>query len=276
MKPYWSDDHLTLYGGDCREVMASMTAESVHCVVTSPPYWQLRDYGHPAQLGMELTPEAYVAALVAVFREVRRVLRSDGTVWLNLGDTFAASGKGGGGNRGDRKNWRSIAGRSGWRTPPAGYKPKDITLTPFQVADALRRDGWYLRQVIVWAKPAAVEPMRLDRPASSHEYVFLMSRSEHYAARQPMDAPWWGHSVWTIRSDADSSHQAMMPTQLATRCILAGTPPGGIVLDPFAGSGTVGIAAGSVGRRAVLVDLNPEYLQQALARNAQAPLGLVG
>lgn len=271
MTPYFRDDWLTLYEGDCRAVMETIPDEAVHCVVTSPPYWQLRDYGDPRQLGMELTPEDYIAAMVDVFREVRRVLNRYGSVWLNVGDTYAASGKGGGGNRGDRKHWRSIAGRSGWRTPPPGYKPKDITLTPFQLAHALRVDGWYLRQVIVWAKPAAVEPMRLDRPATSHEYVFLLAKSEHYAARGA-DYAWWGHSVWSISSDADSSHQAMMPSELASRCILAGSRAGDIILDPFGGSGTVGRVANSLSREAILIDLNGHEL--ALARNLQGPLGL--
>lgn len=267
-----SDQWLTVLHGDCREILPTLEAESVNCVVTSPPYWQLRDYGHPSQLGMELTPELYVAALVDTFRAVRRVLKADGSLWLNLGDSWAASGKGGGGNRADRKNWRSIVGRSGFRSPPAGYKMKDLTLAPFQVAHAMRQDGWYLRQVIVWAKPAAVEPLRLDRPAASHEYIFLLTPSEHYAVRNP-GAAWWGHSVWSIRSDADSSHMAMMPTELAVRCIRAGTSPGETVLDPFAGSGTVGIAAQSLSRRAVLIDLNADTDNLA-ARNAQTPLGL--
>ena len=268
MTLHYQDEWLSIYAGDCRAVMADMPADSVDCVVTSPPYWQLRDYGHPDQLGMELTPELYVAAMVDAFREVRRVMKPTASLWLNLGDSFAASGKGGGGNRGDRKNWRSIAGRSGWRSPPPGYKPKDLTLVPFQVAMALRQDGWYLRQVIVWRKPAAVEPTRLDRPATSHEYVYLLAKSEHYAARDPGMA-WWGHTVWDIVSDSDSSHHAIMPTELARRCILAGSQPGHLILDPFAGSGTVGRAAQQLSRRAVLVDLNPE-----LAGASQTPLGL--
>lgn len=273
MTPYFTDPWLSIFEGDCRTVLREMEPESVNCVVTSPPYWQQRDYGHPDQLGMELTPAEYVDAMVGAFREVRRVLIPTGSLWLSLGDTYAASGKGGGGNRGDRKNWRSIAGRSGFRSPPAGYKPKDITLAPFLVADALRRDGWYLRQVIVWAKPAAVEPMRLDRPATSHEYVFLLSRAEHYTVMDPGVA-WWGHSVWNIRSDGDSSHQAMMPTELAARCIRAGSRPGDLILDPFAGSGTVGRAAQSLSRRVVLIDLNAEYVRHCLVRNAQTPMGL--
>lgn len=268
MTPHYSDDWLTVYGGDCREVLASLPADSVDCVVTSPPYWQLRDYGHPAQLGMELTPEEYVDAMVLAFREVRRVMTPEATLWLNLGDTFAASGKGGGGSRGDRKAWRSIVGRSGFRTPPAGYKLKDLTLVPFQVVMALRQDGWWVRQVIVWRKPAAVEPTRLDRPATSHEYIFLLARSEHYAARNP-GLPWWGQTVWDITTDGDASHQAMMPTELARRCILAGSKQGQIILDPFAGSGTVGRAAQQLSRRAVLIDLNPE-----LDGAGQTPLGL--
>jgi site-specific DNA-methyltransferase (cytosine-N4-specific) len=268
MTPFYADDWLTIYEGDCRAVLAGLPADSVEIVVTSPPYWMLRDYGHPSQLGMEDTPELYVEAMVSAFRLVRDVMTPTATLWLNLGDTFAASGMGGGGSRGDRKAWRSIAGRNGWRSPPAGYKPKDLTLVPFQLAMALRRDGWYLRQVIVWRKPAAVEPTRLDRPATSHEYIYLLSKSEHYAARDP-GLPWWGHSVWDIKTDADSSHQAMMPTELARRCILAGSKIGDTVLDPFSGSGTVARAAQQLNRRSILIDLNPE-----LGGAAQTPLGL--
>jgi DNA modification methylase len=166
----------TLVHGDCRQAMQAMADGSVHCCVTSPPYWGgVRDYGVDGQLGMERQPEDYVSSLVGVFAEVRRVLRADGSLWLNVGDVYAASGKGGGGNRGDRISWATIAGRTGYRNPPEGYKPKDITLVAFQLAHALRLDGWYARQTIIWRKPGAVEPMRLDRPASSHEYLFLLT-----------------------------------------------------------------------------------------------------
>lgn len=242
----------------------------VQTVVTSPPYWGgLRDYGHAAQVGMERDPSAYVATLVAVFREVRRVLRPDGTVWLNLGDVYAASGKGGGGNRGNRACWETVRERKGFRMPPAGFKQKDLTLVAFAAADALRADGWYLRSVIVWRKKSATEPMRRDRPAVSHEYVFMFAAAESYVAENPGES-WWGHSVWDINTDADARHPAAMPSELARRCIIVGCPVGGLVLDPFIGSGTVSRVAERLDRRCVGVDLS----YQALATELTAQRGL--
>jgi DNA modification methylase len=231
----------------------------VQTIVTSPPYWGgIRDYGHDAQLGMERDPAEYVAVLVAAFALARDLLADDGTLWLNVGDVYAASGKGGGGNRGNRAGWATVKERKGFRMPPAGYKMKDLTLVAFQLADALRRDGWYLRQTVIWKKPAAVEPMRLDRPATSHEYLFLLSKSEIYRARNP-GHKWWGHSVWEIASDSDGSHPAAMPSELPERCILVGTECGQTVFDPFFGSGTTGHVAQRLGRPFIGCELNRDY-----------------
>lgn len=256
--------------GDCRDVMASMDAASVQTCVTSPPYWGgVRDYGVAGQLGMDRQPADYVAGMVEVFRAVRRVLREDGSLWLNVGDVYAASGKGGGGNRGDRKSWSSIAGRTGFRTAPAGFKPKDLTLTPFMLADALRRDGWFLRQTVIWAKPSAVEPPRLDRPSLSHEYVYLLTPGRDSAVRHPGEA-WFTRSVWEIAPEARVDHPATMPAELARRCIVSSSTPGDTVLDPFAGSGTTGMVATGNGRDAILCELNPEYA--TLIRERIGPL----
>lgn len=256
--------------GDCRESMRALIAEGVkvQMCVTSPPYWGgLRDYGSEGQLGLERDPFEYVATMVDVFDLVGALIRDDGTLWLNIGDVFAASGKGGGGNRGGRKSWETVRERKGFRMPPAGYKMKDLTLVPFALADGLRKAGWYLRQSIIWRKPAASEPMRLDRPACSHEYLFLLARSEHYFARNP-GQKWWGHSVWDIRTDSDGSHPAQMPSELAERCILAGSRPGDIVFDPFFGSGTTGEVAQRMGREWIGCELNPEYGQLAERRTS--------
>lgn len=221
-----------------------------------------------APLGSERAPEEYACHLVEVFREVRRVLRQDGCVWLNIGDVYAAAGKGGGGLRGARTTnwWRVVADRRGFRMPPSGYKRKDLTLVAFQVADALRRDGWYLRQTVVWAKGRATEPLRLDRPSASHEYIFQMTRSEHYAARNPGEA-WWGSSVWEIPVHNSVDHPATFPEELPRRCIVASSRPGDVVLDPFNGSGTTGRVALRMGRRYIGIDTSREYLSgQALRR----------
>lgn len=252
--------------GDALTVLASLPAKSVQCVVTSPPYWQLRSYGEDAaEIGAELTPGEYVANLVAVGAQLHRVLASDGTFWLNLGDSYAASGKGGGGSLRNRASWSGIIGRNGFRSPPPGYKMKDITLAPFKVAEALRAAGWYLRSVIVWAKGQPSEPPRLDRPSTSHEYLFLLAKQEVYRASNP-GAAWWGSTVWTIRPDMSSAHSATMPEELVRRCLLVGSRPGDVVLDPFAGSGTTLAVAKRLGREWLGIELNPDYIALAEKR----------
>jgi DNA modification methylase len=190
---HYRDDWLTVMLGDCRDVMRSMPAESVHMVVTSPPYWGLRDYGSPGQLGLEPTPEAYVESMVAVFREVRRVLRSDGTVWLNLGDSYAGSW-GNQGRKPERGTQRPINGEmltpvldgrypakeSNTGAVPPGLKPKDLVGIPWRVAFALQADGWYLRSEIIWAKSNPMPESVTDRPTKAHEQVFLLTKSARY------------------------------------------------------------------------------------------------
>lgn len=186
---------VTIRHGDCREVLRTMPDQSVHCCVTSPPYFGLRDYGVAGQIGLEPTPDQFVAEMVAVFREVRRVLRDNGTLWLNLGDSYAASGRGGNpddsahqkqsSNRGSRQFFQEgivDAGAIGrkWVKPPAGYKQKDLIGIPWLVAFALRADGWYLRQDIIWSKPNPMPESVQDRCTKSHEYIFLLSKSRRY------------------------------------------------------------------------------------------------
>lgn len=166
--------------GDCRERLATLPDQSVHCCVTSPPYYGLRDYGVDGQIGLEQTPDSYVAELVAVFREVRRVLRDDGTLWLNLGDSYAGSPASGG------EQSARMTGGEHKRTPkgpyirPTGLKPKDLIGIPWRVAFALQADGWYLRSDIIWAKPNAMPESVKDRPTRSHEYLFLLAKSATY------------------------------------------------------------------------------------------------
>lgn len=175
--------------GDCRDVLRSLPAESVHCVVTSPPYWGLRDYGVAGQIGLEPTPDEYVGALVGVFREMRRVMRKDGTLWLNLGDSYAATTKGSGGigkgtlNCGPALNaWSTEKQKlNGLRSFNLGdLKPKDLCGIPWRVAFALQADGWYLRQDIIWSKPNPMPESVRDRCTKAHEYIFLLSKSEKY------------------------------------------------------------------------------------------------
>lgn len=175
--PYTDDGDFTLYQGDALTVLRELPPESVHACVTSPPYWGLRDYGTPGQLGLEPTPEEYVARMVEVFREVRRVLRKDGTLWLNIGDSYAS------GMRDAYADDRKYGGAraSDQRPPtPLGLKPKDLCGVPWRLAFALQADGWYLRADIIWAKPNPMPESVTDRPTKSHEYVFLLSKSPRY------------------------------------------------------------------------------------------------
>ncbi|MDC3735455.1 site-specific DNA-methyltransferase [Pseudomonas syringae pv. syringae] len=179
--------------GDCIDMMRTLPNESVHTCVTSPPYYGLRDYGVDGQIGLEETPTEFIARLVDVFREVRRVLRADGTIWVNMGDSYATGGRGGGGSymaeRGDAA-WKGKGSATGWRSAPAGFKHKDLMGMPWRLAFALQDDGWYLRQDIIWHKPNPMPESTRDRCTKAHEYLFLLSKSRRYhydsdAIREP-------------------------------------------------------------------------------------------
>lgn len=176
-----------LLHGDCRDVLKTLASASVHCVVTSPPFYGLRDYGVANQIGLEATPDAFVAELVAVFRECRRVLRDDGTLWLNLGDSYAAGGTGGASDKSRLHGGKGVGalekikqGPAISRSPPIGLKPKDLIGIPWMVAFALRADGWWLRQDIIWSKPNPMPESVTDRCTKAHEYLFLLSKSPRY------------------------------------------------------------------------------------------------
>ena len=288
--------------GDCLEVLRGLPDGMAQTCVTSPPYYGLRDYGHAGQIGLEETPDAYVARLVDVFREVRRVLRDDGTLWLNLGDSYAAGGNGGG-NKNDTNVGSLTVGR---KLPPSGYKSKDLLGIPWMVAFALRADGWWLRQDIIWHKPNPMPESVTDRCTKAHEYLFLLTKSARYFydADSIREAPTGrtdalsvintgannerekrtlnndgtiganARSVWPIATQPYSgAHFATMPPALAERCIKAGSKPGDMVLDPFGGANTTGLVADRLGRSATLIELNPEYARLARERiTADAPL----
>ena len=179
MKPFYQDGSVTLLNADVLTGLASLPDGSVQCCVTSPPYWGLRDYGNDGQLGLEATPEEYVANMVAVFREVRRVLRDDGTLWLNLGDSYAGSG-GAGNQFGQLEKEGFNTYKQAGRPKEIGLKPKDLVGIPWRVAFALQADGWYLRSDIIWAKPNPMPESVTDRPTKAHEYIFLLSKSAKY------------------------------------------------------------------------------------------------
>lgn len=338
--------------GDCRDVLGTLPDKSVNCCVTSPPYFGLRDYGVDGQIGLEQTPDAFVAEMVAVFREVRRVLRDDGTLWLNLGDSYAGSGKGGNPeegkqatNRGSQsvgvlygtgKTAREAAVTNVTRKTFDGIKAKDLIGIPWRVAFALQADGWYLRQDIIWSKPNPMPESVTDRCTKAHEYLFLLSKSARYhfdadaiaeAVAESSIARWaqdvenqvgsdrvpgktngtmkavgrknprsqgletaavkgestfgFGEvrnkrSVWTVATQPFSeAHFATFPPSLIEPCIKAGCPTGGTVIDPFGGAGTTGLVSDRLQRDAILIELNPAYVE--IARNRlTADAGMFG
>ena len=297
--------------GDCIEGMRSLPDQSVHTCVTSPPYFGLRDYGMAGQIGLEDTPDAFVARLVDVFREVRRVLRDDGTLWLNLGDSYATTSKtqstpkARGGRFGEAGGSGRIVAETDQITTrrpegfSAGLPEKNLLGIPWRVAFALQADGWYLRQDIIWHKPNPMPESVTDRCTKAHEYVFLLSKGPKYffdadaikeegsgripgnkkptakrgasvetaaegsgifAAQQRPCENRNRRSVWTVTTKPfKGAHFATFPPDLIEPCILAGSPVGGTVLDPFGGSGTTAGVAMRNGRNAILCELNPEY-----------------
>ena len=343
---------LEVIQGDSLEVLRRLPSNSIHCCVTSPPYWGLRDYGVEGQIGLENTPEEFVKKLVEVFREVHRVLRKEGTLWLNLGDSYATTYKGGNkANFGDK----SFTNKGGLNIPllelQHGLKPKDLVGVPWRVAFALQAEGWFLRQDIIWHKPNPMPESVKDRPTKAHEYIFLLSKSKNYyynaeaikekciwdldglqtdarkerafsdhkamptklkngiRPKSKFPSGWAingehsaiahnqgqrrfdkqrGHSrrhagfnnrwdqmskleqcsgirnkrsVWTVTTQPyKEAHFATYPPDLIKPCVLAGCPAGGLILDPFAGSGTTGEVALELGRRAILIELNPKYI----------------
>ena len=283
--------------GDCVGIMNKWADEGVkvHTCVTSPPYWGLRDYGIEGQLGLEKTPEEYVSGMVNVFRAVRRILRKDGTVWLNLGDSYATSGQSGWqGKNGQRAN-RAFTAENLPLKSAAGIKTKDLIGIPWMVAFALRTDGWFLRQDIIWHKPNTMPERVKDRCTKAHEYIFLLSKAQKYyynqasimekvenkgVPRKFRDAKEHNactkrndngrmyfpkenrnkRSVWTVPTTPyRGDHFATFPPKLITPCILAGAPENGIVLDPFMGSGTTAMVALQNNRQYLGCELNPQY-----------------
>lgn len=306
--------------GDCRDRLRELPDGSVNTCVTSPPYFGLRDYGHEGQMGLEPTPDEFVSGMVEVFREVRRVLRDDGTLWLNIGDSYAGSwGNYGGQNRGKGDGQREINsgslidnpayhGTERLRPPTSnkieGVKPKDLIGIPWMLAFALRADGWYLRQDIIWSKPNPMPESVRDRCTKAHEYLFLLSKGPRYyfdaeaiaessvkfanegpRGRTKQDGEGYDdakargfgnqcqvtetrnkRSVWEVTTQPfKGAHFATFPPALIEPCIKAGCPEGGTVLDPFFGAGTTGLVADRLGRDCIGIELNPEYAE--IARN---------
>lgn len=290
--------------GNCLDKLKELPDQSINTCITSPPYWGLRDYGEDKQLGMEDTPEEFVDNLVEVFREVKRVLRDDGTVWLNLGDSYCGTN-----HKKEFIDPKYKDGRAGQKFSLShkipGLKSKDLIGIPWRVAFGLQQDGWYLRQDIIWHKPNPMPESVRDRCTKSHEYIFLLSKSPKYyfdneaikedsaesskarlkqniANQKGSDrVPGKNNgnmkevggdkrnkrSVWTVTTKPfKGAHFATFPMDLIEPCVLAGCPENGTVLDPFGGSGTTGIVASNHNRKAVLIELNTEYIEIARQR----------
>lgn len=296
--------------GDNRETLRNLPDQSVQTVVTSPPYWGLRDYGEDDQIGLEQTPQEFIEQLCLVFDEIWRVLKDDGTVWVNLGDSYAQSGQGGGGSYGnERPGWTSNG-----RKAPQGLKQKDLVGIPWRFAFAMQDRGWYLRQDIIWAKPNPMPESVTDRCTKSHEYIFLLTKKPKYyfdneaikedsiwsndaragAGRLAYEGKRQGQdgtgqeafvtitdkrnkrSVWTVNTKPyKEAHFAVYPTELIEPCILAGSKEGDIILDPFSGSGTTGEVALKHGRNYIGLELNPEYAKLSEKRLTDA-IGMFG
>lgn len=276
MSEYYLDEQVKLLLGDALDQLRTLPDGSVDCIVTSPPYYSLRDYGTPGQYGLESTPAEYVETMRALFAEARRVLTDDGTLWLNLGDSYY-SAKG----RPHGVDAKQSARRGFLRPldgPGLGFPRKSLLMIPARVAIALQDDGWTLRSEITWRRTSAVpEPTAKDRPWRTTERLFLFSKAPRYWFNR---APLAGaEDVWTIEPDrgGDSgNHTAPFPIELPIRCIKAGCKPGGTVLDPFSGSGTTGAAARQLGRKYIGIDLNSAYHDLAKARFAQGVLDFGG
>lgn len=302
-----------IYHGHCLEVLKTLPSETVNTVVTSPPYWGLRDYGVDGQIGLENSVEEYVSALVEVFREIKRILKDDGTVWLNLGDAYAGSGKGAWVEK-DKQKHVYVPNPKGNETKinniPTGLKAKDLIGLPWKVAFALQADGWYLRQDIIWHKSNPMPESVTDRPTRAHEYIFLMSKQpkyyyDHEAIKIPSKNPVDDRgargnkkriptnlingirnsgvypkankrSVWQVPTKPfKEAHFAVYPEDLIEPCILAGCPLDGVVLDPFFGSGTTGLVALKHGRNFIGIELNPDYIKIAEKRLSKVQLELI-
>jgi site-specific DNA-methyltransferase (cytosine-N4-specific) len=258
--------------GDARKVLKDIPEGHFDCVVTSPPYWGLRDNGIDGLIGTETTIDEYIAELVRLFREVRRTLADDGTFWLNIGDSYASGAR----------TWRDTDAKNkglamNYRVPtPEGLKPKDLIGVPWRLAFALQADGWYLRTDLIWNKPNCQPESVKDRPTRAHEYVFLFSKSEKYyydlqAIMEPaIDSNHKSknrRSVWNINTEPYPGRQfSAYPRALVRLCVSAGSREDGRVLDPFFGSGTTGVVCNELRRECVGIELNTDYAELARER----------
>lgn len=250
--------------GDCRELLKRIPSNSIQCIVTSPPYWGLRDYGHKKQIGKEDKLDMYLEELGNIFKEIKRVLKPNGVLWLNLGDGYTS------GNRDYRDEDAKYPARFLKKRPrtPQGLKEKDLLGIPWRVAFLLQKSGWYLRNDIIWHKPNAMPESVTDRPNRNHEYIFLFTKSNKYyfkkdGLKSSRDVAL--RSVWTIINKGSRStvHSATFPEELVKICLLSSTRKNSLVLDPFMGVGTVGRVCSDLDRKFIGIELNKKYVKSA-------------
>jgi len=273
-------DPLTIINGDTREILKSIPNETFQCAITSPPYWGVRDYGIEGQIGAEKDLNKYISSLVSIFSEVRRVLKSDGTFWLNIGNTYSSGGR----------KWRQEDSKNkgramSYRPPtPEGLKKKDLIGVAWLLAMECQKDGWYLRNDLIWYKPNCQPESVKDRFTVSHEYLFLFSKSEKYlfnqeAIKEPTiigNGLKNRRTVWSINTEPyPEAHFAVFPRALVRPCIVAGSRENDLILDPFFGSGTVGVVAKELKRRCVGIELKKEFIDMAKRRNTEVQISLI-
>ncbi len=273
------ENPITIINGDIRNIIKNVPSDSVQCVITSPPYWGVRDYGVKNQIGAEPELDEYISTLVAIFSEVKRILKPDGVFWLNIGNTYTSGGR----------KWRQDDDKNKGRgmsyrpDTPKGLKKKDLIGVAWMMALECQKDGWYLRNDIIWNKPNCQPESVKDRFTVSHEYLFLMTKSERYYFNQEatLEETKDGNgkknkrTVWSINTEAyNGAHFATFPTSLIRPCILSGSKLGDIVFDPFLGAGTVCLESSRLGRLSTGVELNLDYAQLAKKRlqGLQKPL----
>jgi site-specific DNA-methyltransferase (cytosine-N4-specific) len=273
-------DSLLVLQGDTRNILGKFPDDTFQSAITSPPYWGVRDYGVSDQIGAEPNLNDYIQRLVEVFAEVRRILRPDGTFWLNIGNTYTSGGR----------KWRQEDSKNkgramSYRPPtPEGLKKKDLIGVAWMLAMACQREGWYLRNDIIWYKPNCQPESVKDRLTVSHEYLFLFTKSEKYFFDQEAikETTTVGNglknkrSVWSINTEpCPEAHFAVFPRALIRPCMLASSKENDLILDPFYGAGTVGLVAKELTRRCVGIELNPEYVKIARRRTQLIQAALI-
>jgi site-specific DNA-methyltransferase (cytosine-N4-specific) len=268
------NEGIVVLHGDTRRVIQSLPDNTFQCVVTSPPYWGVRDYGVKGQIGAEANLQDYIQTLVEVFREVRRVLKHDGTFWLNIGNTYTS-----GGRKWRQEDEKNKGRGMSYRPPtPTGLKKKDLIGVAWLLAMGCQKDGWYLRNDILWNKPNCQPESVKDRFTVSHEYIFLFSKSERYFFDQDAikerttDGNGYKNkrTVWSINTEpCQEAHFAIFPRALVRPCLLAGSRKNDLILDPFYGAGTVGVVAKELGRRCVGIELKDDYIEIAKKRTSR-------